>query len=106
MKNFTARFAGLAMLTLAAVPLAAGAASVAYAAPAAIRIADLDLASAQGRAAFDHRAIRAAQDVCRSSARVTLSEATACQAAVKAEAHDKLAGVEARLAKGQAYAAR
>lgn len=104
MKDFTARLAGLAMLTLAAVPLAAGAASVAQAAPAAhIRVADLDLSSAQGRVAFDHRVIRAAQEVCLSSAKVTLKETSDCQAAVKAEAHDKLAAVQAE---SRTYASR
>jgi UrcA family protein len=103
MKDFTARFAGFAMLTLAAVPLVAATATIANAAPAAIRIADLDLASTQGKAAFEQRTAHAARDVCRTPVRVTLREASACQAAVKAEAHDKLAAVQN---KASAYAAR
>jgi UrcA family protein len=80
------------MLTLAAVPLAAGAASVAQAAPATIRIADLDLTSAAGKAVFQHRAEAAAQKVCADT--MGVSRRARCEAAVKEEARDKLAAVQ------------
>jgi UrcA family protein len=92
MQDFTARFAGVFMLTLAAVPLAAGLASAAQAAPAVIRIADLDMRTAAGRAAFDHRAGRAAREVCADLRSARLRD-TACEAQVKREAAEKLAEV-------------
>jgi UrcA family protein len=90
MQQLTARFAGVFMLTLAAVPLAAGAASVAQAAPAVIRVADLDLKTAAGQAAFDHRASRAAREVCADLRSARLRD-KACEAQVRREAADKLA---------------
>jgi UrcA family protein len=90
MQQLTARFAGAFMLTLAAVPLAAGAASVAQAVPAVIRVADLDLTTAKGRTAFDQRTERAARQVC-AGLRGGRIRDTACEAAVKREAADKLA---------------
>lgn len=100
MQQLTARFAGVFMLTLAAVPLAAGAASVAQAAPAAvIRVADLDLSTAQGRAAFDQRAGRAAREVCADLRGGHIRDA-ACEAQVKREAADKLAEARPTLRAG------
>jgi UrcA family protein len=93
MQDFTARLAGVFMLTLAAVPLAAGAASVAQAAPVAIRVADLDLKSASGQAAFAHRADRVAREIC-ADARAGHLRDVACEAAVKREAVEKLAQVQ------------
>lgn len=90
MQQLTARFAGVFMLTLAAVPLAAGAASVAQAAPAVIRVADLDLTTAKGKAAFEQRADRAAREVC-ADLRSGRIRDTACEAQVRREAADKLA---------------
>jgi UrcA family protein len=91
MQDFTARIAGVFMLTLAAVPLAAGAASVAQAAPVAIRVADLDLNSARGAATFAQRADTAAREMCRVEGRSARLRDTSCEAVVKAEAAEKLA---------------
>jgi len=97
MTTFAARFAGLATLALAALPIAA-LTTVAHAAthvPAAVRIADLDLASADGRATFDQRVDAAARKFCSSESSLDLK--AGCAAGVRAEMNEKVSG-QVRLA--------
>ena len=92
MTNFTARIAGVATLALAALP-AFALTTVAHAAshaPAAVRVADLNLASADGRAAFDQRVDAAARKFC--SSETSLDLKAGCAAGVRAEVNEKAAG--------------
>ena len=92
MTNFTARIAGVATLALAALP-AFALSTVAHAqthVPAAVRIADLDLASADGRATFDQRIDAAARRFCSSESSLSLK--AGCAAGVRAEVTEKAAG--------------
>jgi UrcA family protein len=96
MTNFTARIAGVATLALAALPVAA--LSTAHAAtyvPASVRVADLDLSTSAGKAAFDQRTQAAARHFC--SREMALDIKAGCEAAVRAEVADK-AMSEIRLA--------
>jgi UrcA family protein len=106
--TFTARFAGLAMLALAAVPLAAAPAA-ALAAPATIVVRDLDLNSAKGLATFESRAEAATRTVCKQAytGGYRVQNDRACKAAVKAEIADKLSGAQrAQAEQSTDYAAR
>ncbi|HEY0436040.1 MAG TPA: UrcA family protein [Phenylobacterium sp.] len=97
MTNFAARIAGVATLALAALP-AAALTTVAHAAthvPASVRIADLDLASADGRAAFSQRVDTAARKFCSNEASLDLK--AGCAAGVRAELNEKVSG-QVRLA--------
>jgi len=87
MKNFTARIASVATLALAALPVAA--LSTAAHAQQSIRIADLNLASGAGRAAFDQRVDTAARNFCRTERSLKLQ--AVCQSGVRAEANEKAA---------------
>ena len=93
--NVTARIASMATLALAAVPFAAlSTASHAQTAPSgytreSVRIGDLNLASVSGKATFDHRVDHAVRHFC--STEKNLSQQTACQTAVRAEANEKAA---------------
>ena len=63
MKNFTSQIAGLATLALAALPAAAIPAS-AFAQTTSVKVADLNLATAEGMAIFEKRARNAASSYC------------------------------------------
>lgn len=105
MTNYAAKFAGAASLVLAALPIAM-VATAAKAEPAAVAIADLDVATAGGRAEFDVRVEKAARDFCRDR-KVSWSripDQRACIAGVKVEMNEKLA--QARGVQATAYAAR
>ncbi|ODT86975.1 UrcA family protein [Phenylobacterium sp. SCN 70-31] len=103
MTDLTAKISGLAMLALAALPIAALPAS-ALAAPA-VKVADLDVTTAEGSAVFQARAERAARDFCRNEVR--LSRAVACRAAVEQELVEKFADLRlAALPQAQTFAAR
>ncbi len=84
MTHFTARIASLALVAL---PLATFGAA-AHAQPS-VRIADLDLASATGQAAFAHRVNVAADQVCGDEK--SLTSQYACKIAVRTEVTEKLA---------------
>lgn len=93
MTNYTARIAGIATLALAILPAAALStaaharnASVPYGAQS-VRISDLDLASASGKASLARRADAAARHFCRDER--SLYANAACQAGVRAEVVDK-----------------
>jgi UrcA family protein len=81
--------AGLATLTLAAVPALALTTS-AHAAPAIVKISDLDLTSRHGVSVLDKRITVAAQDVCDADGRSPLKVRAACIESVRQEAHEKL----------------
>ena len=88
--NITARIASLATLALAALP-AAALSTAAYAQPthAVVRVADLDMTSASGRATYEQRVDNAARQFC--GREINLDVQAACQAAVHTEANEKLA---------------
>ena len=97
MTNITARLAGIATLALAVLP-AAALTTAAHSAPyvqSKVRVADLNLASAAGQAAFHQRTDAAARRFC--SDVTSLNTLTACRAAVRAEVNEKVAS-EIRLA--------
>jgi UrcA family protein len=107
-KTFTARFAGVAMLALAAIPLAA-APAVAFAAPSTIQVSDLDLNSAKGVATFQKRAAAVTSDMCKPAAFTgyRVRNDLACRAAVKSEISEKLASAQqAQAVRSEIYAAR
>jgi UrcA family protein len=92
MTNFTARIAGVATLALAALP-ALALTTTAHAAshvPAAVRIADLNLATADGRAQLSQRAEAAAHKFC--SSETTLDLKAGCEAGVRSEVNEKARG--------------
>ena len=88
MNDLTNRISGLAMLALAVLPMAA-LATGAHAAPASVKIADLNLASAEGAAAFEQRADFAARRFC--STERSLSSAATCRKGVRVELNEKMA---------------
>jgi UrcA family protein len=92
MKNYTARFAGVATLALAVLPIAAlttaahAAPSVPYAAQR-VQVSDLNLASASGKAMLAQRADKAANEFCRLERNLVAK--AACETAVRAEVTEK-----------------
>jgi UrcA family protein len=89
MTNIANRIAGLATLALAALPVAA-LSTTAHAQPTVpVYVADLNMHSDAGVAAYQQRVAFAARQICGDQKALSLSEA--CKASVRAEAHDKLA---------------
>ena len=92
MKNYTARIASVATLALALLPAVAlstahaANAQVPYAAQS-VRVSDLNLASASGKATLSERADAAARHFCRDER--SLDAKAACQAGVRAEVNEK-----------------
>ncbi len=105
MTNFTNQISGIAMLALAALPVAA-LATGAHAAPTVVKVADLNLFSAEGVAAFQLRAGAAGRTFCRDERSLVAQES--CRAGVKAELEDKFAMARSAqlAAKTQNFAAR
>jgi len=103
--NLTNSISGFAMLALAALPIAS-LPEMALAAPASVKIADINLLSPQGMATFDKRADYAARDFCREER--SLSVAAACRVAVKEELSEKVTAIRsARLEQAsKTFAAR
>jgi len=96
MTNFTARIAGVATLALAVLPVAA--LSTAHAAthpPVSVRVADIDLSTADGRSALVARTDAAAHRYC--AGEVALDLKAACEAGVRSEVAEK-ARADIRLA--------
>jgi UrcA family protein len=99
MKNFVARLASVATLALATVPVAA-LSTAAHAqnadmhyASQRVHVADLNLASPAGKAAFSDRVDIAARHLCVTEKSLNLR--AACQAGVRAEANERaVAGVQ------------
>jgi UrcA family protein len=92
MTNFAARIAGIATLALAVLPLAA--ITTAAHAETAVRVADLDLNSARGVAAFHQRVAVAADKFCRDER--GLSARQTCVIGVRTEMREKLAAAQLR----------
>ena len=99
MKNFTNRIAGIATLALAILP-AVALATGAHA-ETSVRIADLNLATAAGQAAFTQRVNHAASAYC--GDQKVLQLRAACEAGVRAEVTEKLSVLAQR---GQVQLAR
>jgi UrcA family protein len=87
MKNFAVRIAGLATLALAALPIAALSTAAHAQGAERVHVADLNLASAAGRATFQTRVDTAARHFCRDER--NLDAKAACQAGVRTEANEK-----------------
>ena len=95
--TFTSKLAGLATLALAVLPAAALTTAARAETPhgqahhgaAHVRVADLNLASAPGQAAFKQRTDRAAHAYC--ADRQGVSFKSACERAVRHEVQEKLA---------------
>src|SRR6185437_13765967 len=87
MKNFTARIAGLATLALAALPVAALTTAAHAQGAEHVHIADLNLATAAGKATFESRVDAAARNFCHDERNLDLK--AACQAGVRTEANEK-----------------
>ena len=103
MKIIATRIAGLATLALAVLPVAAlstAARAETLRTPVSVRIADLNLTTAEGQAAFAQRTHKAARAYC--ADRQLLAAKAACQSAVRAEVQEKLALAQ----RGQMHLAR
>lgn len=92
MTNLTARIAGVATLALAALPAFAltTAAHAANHVPATVRVADLNLSSADGQALFAQRTAAAAHQFCKSE--TSLNQKAGCEAGVRSEVTEKAQG--------------
>lgn len=88
MTNFTARIAGIATLALAVLPAAALSTAAHAQGAERVRVADLNLATASGKAAFETRVDHAARQFCSAEHNLTLK--AACQAGVRTEAKEKI----------------
>ena len=101
--SMTSRISGLAMLALAALPMAALAGG-AHAATV-VKVSDLNLATAQGAATFQQRADSAALKFCADERSLTAHKA--CRAGVRAEVSEKGEAIrQAQAAQAQTLAAR
>lgn len=105
MTNFAAKISTVAMLALAALPIGALTATAAHA-ETRVHVADLNLASPDGVAAFQLRADEASRKFCIDER--TVGGRRACVAGVKVELNEKLATLQAaRMAQSaQTFAAR
>ncbi|WP_374579410.1 UrcA family protein [Phenylobacterium sp.] len=89
MTKFSNTLAGLATLALAAVP-ALALTTAAHAAPAVVKVSDLDMASAHGAQILNQRVKIAAGKVCTDRNPRDLSARAACIDSVYDEVHDAL----------------
>jgi UrcA family protein len=104
MKNLTAQVSSIAMLALAALPIASLPAS-AFAAPASVKISDINLLTPEGMQTFNTRATYAARNFCRDE--MDLGVAMKCRVAVRAELNEKVAVIRAaKLEASTTFAAR
>ena len=104
MTNFASRISGIAMLALAALPIAALA--TAAHAQTVVKVADINLLSPQGVAQYNQRADAAGRKFCLPERSV--AGRAACVAGVKVELTEQLANLRtAQLSRaGQDFAAR
>lgn len=104
MTNFAAKISTVAMLALAALPI--GALASAAHAETRVRVADLNLTTAQGMTTFNQRAHNAASSYCADV--VGLSARATCRVGVQAELSEKAGAIrDAQLAQtAQTFAAR
>ena len=102
--DLTATISGLAMLALAALPIAALA--TASHAQTVVKVADINLLSPQGVSEFNQRADAAGRKFCLPER--TVAGRTSCRAAVKAELNEKITALRtAQLAQASTtFAAR
>ncbi|HEX7947863.1 MAG TPA: UrcA family protein [Phenylobacterium sp.] len=91
MTNFATKISGVAMLVLAALPIAS--LPAAAFAQTSVRISDIDLLTPQGMATFKTRAQVAASRYCGDI--YSLTARAHCRIAVKAELNDKVAVIRA-----------
>lgn len=88
--NITARIASVATLALALVPAAALSTNAYAAAPyTTVHVADLDMASASGKAVYEQRLDAAARRFC--TRETSLNLQAACEAGVRDEVNAKIA---------------
>lgn len=85
--TLTNTVSSIAMLALAVLPIAA-LTTAAHAAPASVKVADLNLASHDGMATFNQRADYAARKFC--NAELSLSARAHCRAGVMVELNEKM----------------
>jgi UrcA family protein len=85
--TLTNTISSIAMLALAALPMAA-LTTAAHAAPASVKVADLNLASHEGVTTFNERADYAARKFCNTE--TSLSARANCRIGVKAELNEKM----------------
>jgi UrcA family protein len=88
MKNLTNTISTAAMLALAVLPIAA-LSTTAYAGPASVKVADLNLSTVEGVATFQQRADYAARRFC--NAELSLSARANCHKGVQVELNEKMA---------------
>jgi UrcA family protein len=91
MTNYATKISGVAMLVLAALPIAS--LPAAAFAQASVRISDIDLLTPEGMGAFKTRAQIAASRYCGDV--YSLSARAKCRVAVKAELNDKVGVIRA-----------
>ena len=103
-QNLTSKISGLAMLALAALPIAALA--TASHAQTVVKVADINLLSPQGVSEYNQRADAAGRKFCLPER--TVAARASCRAGVKVELNEKLTAI--RTAKlehaSQSFAAR
>jgi UrcA family protein len=88
MKDYIARFAGVATLALAALPIAA-LTTAAHAQTGKVYVADLNLASPAGQKAAVSRIVHLSHEMCANERNLTQKDA--CETAVSHEARTQLA---------------
>lgn len=99
MINVVTKAAGLSLLALAALPVVA--LTAAHAAPATVKISDLDLSRPAHMATFERRVDQAADKLCAGyTVRQNLSAAAACRDSVRQEALDQLNGAQRQAVSG------
>jgi UrcA family protein len=86
MTNFATRISTVAMLALAALPIAALSVTAAHA-ETRVHVADLNLASPEGMAAYQQRAEAAVRDFCLPER--TVAGRASCYSGVRAELNEK-----------------
>lgn len=92
MFNITNTFAGAATLVLAALPIAA-LSSAAHAAPASVRVADLNLGAEASQHILSARVSQAASNFCRGHMVTTgsrVNDRNTCMAGIRAEAAEQI----------------
>ena len=101
MFKFSTTLAGVATLALAAIP-ALALTTAAQAAPAVVKVSDLDVANAQHAQALEQRIKVAARKVCTAPANQGgLSLRQACMEDVRQSVHETLAGRDTMMAKAR-----
>lgn len=90
MKDFTARFAGIATLALAALPMAA-LTTTAHAQTSRMVVSDINMSSTAGQKTLTSRIAHLSHEVCANERNIT--QKSVCEAAVAGEAREKVAAI-------------